>query len=92
MPVSALPIETSVAEGLTRLGLHKITNLADVPRARRLDQAIRTQAEPVAAATDAPHFGVRTTLPEPIGLTVDVTLLQRLVIGPPVTGLLAGFG
>lgn len=49
----------------------------------RLDQALGAQAEPVAAEPDAPHFGVRMTLPEPIGLQSDVMaglarLLDRL--------------
>lgn len=92
MPVSALRIEPGVAEGLARLGLHKIADLTTVPRAplsrrfgsellRRLDQALGMQAEPVAAEADAPHFGVRMTLPEPIGLTVDVMgVLDRLLV------------
>lgn len=92
MPISALRIEVSVAEGLTRLGLHKIADLTTVARAplarrfgaellRRLDQALGMQAEPVAAEADAPHFGVRITLPEPIGLTADVMgVLDRLLI------------
>lgn len=48
----------------------------------RLDQVPRTQPEPVAAAPDPPHFGVRMTLPDPIGLTADAMAgldrLQRL--------------
>lgn len=73
----------SVADGLTRLGLHKIADLTNVSPAplarrfgadllRRLDQALGTQAEPFAAEADAPYFGVRMTLLEPIGLTADV--------------------
>lgn len=91
LPVAMLRIEPEIAEGLTRLGLHKIADLASVPRGplarrfgpellRRLDQALGTQAEPVAAEADAPHFGVRMTLPEPIGLTADVMgVLNRLL-------------
>lgn len=91
LPVAMLRIEPEIAEGLVRLGLHKIADLASVPRAplarrfgpellRRLDQALGTQAEPVAAEADAPHFGVRMTLPEPIGLTADVMgVLDRLL-------------
>lgn len=91
LPVSALRIEPEIAEGLARLGLHKISDLTTVPRAplarrfglellRRLDQALGTQAEPVAAEPDPPHFGVRMTLPEPIGLITDVmAALDRLL-------------
>ena len=92
MPVSALRIGPEIAEGLTRLGLHRIADLTSVPRApmarrfgaellRRLDQALGAQAEPVAAEPDPPQFAVRMTLPEPIGLTADVMgLLDRLLI------------
>ncbi len=92
MPVNALRIGPEVAEGLTRLGLHRIVDLTSVPRAplarrfgadilRRLDQALGAQAEPVAAEPDPPQFGVRMTLPEPIGLTADVMgILDRLLV------------
>lgn len=94
LPVSALRITPEAVEGLARLGLHRIADLVAVPRAplarrfgpgvlHRLDQALGTQPEPVAAAPDPPHFGVRMTLPDPIGLTADVMagldrLLERL--------------
>jgi protein ImuB len=46
----------------------------------RLDQALGQRDEPVAAEPDAPHFGVRMTLPEPIGLQSDVMAgLERLL-------------
>ncbi|MBJ2150171.1 DNA polymerase Y family protein [Paracoccus sp. IB05] len=92
MPVSALRIEPAVAEALTRLGLNRIVDLTNVPRAPlarrfgadlllRLDQALGTQVEPVAAGSEAPHFGVRMTLPDPIGLTADVMgVLDRLLV------------
>jgi len=91
LPVSALRLDHALAEGLARLGLHRIADLAAVPRAplarrfgpdllRRLDQALGTQPEPVAAGLEPPHFGVRMTLPEPIGLTADVmAALDRLL-------------
>ena len=78
-------------------GLHRGMALADLaplprrPLARRfgaglllrLDQALGLQPEPVAPETELPHFGVRMTLPEPIGLEADVMaglarLLDRL--------------
>lgn len=91
LPVSALRVEAEMAEGLTRLGLRRIADLASMPRAplarrfgpellHRLDQALGTQAEPIAAEPDPPHFGVRMTLPEPIGLITDViAALDRLL-------------
>ncbi|RWR28763.1 hypothetical protein D2T29_16230 [Sinirhodobacter populi] len=89
--MGALRIGPEISEGLARLGLKKIADLTTVPRAplarrfgpellRRLDQALGTQGESVAAEADAPYFGVRMTLPEPIGLTSDVmAALDRLL-------------
>lgn len=94
LPVAALRVDHDTAEALARVGLSRIADLAHLPRAPlarrfgpemvlRLDQALGAQAEPVAAEPDAPHFGVRMTLPEPIGLQSDVMaglarLLERL--------------
>ncbi len=80
--------------GLQRLGLRKISDLATTPRAplarrfgidvlARLDQALGHQPEAITPAADPPHYGVRLTLPEPIGLRDDVMagtarLLDRL--------------
>ncbi len=94
LPVTALRVDHATAEALARVGLSRIADLIHLPRAPltrrfgpglvlRLDQALGAQAEPVAATPDAPHFGVRMTLPEPIGLQADVMaglarLLDRL--------------
>lgn len=94
LPVTALRVDHDTAEALARVGLSRIADLIPLPRAPlarrfgaglvlRLDQALGAQAEPVAAEPDAPHFGVRMTLPEPIGLQSDVMaglarLLERL--------------
>lgn len=91
LPVTALRIDHTNAEALARMGLTRIADLAHLPRAPlarrfgaglvlRLDQALGSQAEPVAAPPEAPHFGVRITLPEPIGLQSDVmAALDRLL-------------
>lgn len=91
LPVTALRVDHATAEALARVGLSRITDLAHLPRAPlarrfgpglvlRLDQALGAQAEPVAAEPDAPHFGVRMTLPDPIGLQADVMSgLERLL-------------
>jgi protein ImuB len=94
LPVTALRVDHETAEALARVGLSRIADLVHLPRAPlarrfgpglvlRLDQALGAQAEPVAAEPDAPHFGVRMTLPDPIGLQSDVMaglarLLDRL--------------
>lgn len=91
LPVTALRIDPDTAEALVRVGLPRIGDVIDQPRAplarrygqglvRRLDQMLGHQSEPVAADPDPPHFGVRMTLPEPIGLTADVMAgLHRLL-------------
>lgn len=94
LPVTALRVDPDTAQALARVGLSRIADLVPLPRAPltrrfgpglvlRLDQALGAQGEPVAAEPDAPHFGVRMTLPEPIGLQSDVMaglarLLDRL--------------
>lgn len=83
LPVAALRIEPQVALGLERLGLRYIRDLAGAARGpltrrfgpgllRRLDQALGQQPEQISPHTDPPHYGVRMTLPEPIGLLADV--------------------
>jgi protein ImuB len=91
LPITALRVDRDTAEALARLGLSRIGDLIPQPRAplarrfgqglvMRLDQALGQHAEPVAAEPDAPHFGVRMTLPEPIGLQADVMAgLERLL-------------
>jgi protein ImuB len=94
LPVAALRIDHATAESLGRVGLSRIADLVDQPRAPlarrfgpglvlRLDQALGVQPEPVAADRDPVHFGVRMTLPDPIGKQEDVMaglarLLDRL--------------
>ena len=89
--MTALRVDHDTAEALARVGLARIADLVPLPRAPlarrfgpglvlRLDQALGAHAEPVAAEPDAPHFGVRMTLPEPIGLQSDVMAgLERLL-------------
>lgn len=91
LPVTALRVDHDTTEALARVGLSRIADLVHLPRAPlsrrfgpglvlRLDQALGAQAEPVAAEPDAPHFGVRMTLPDPIGLQSDVMAgLERLL-------------
>ena len=94
LPPAALRLDHATATGLERLGLRSIKDLALLPRAPlarrfgpglmlRLDQALGAQPEPVSPEAEAPHYGVRLTLPDPIGLQSDVMaglarLLDRL--------------
>lgn len=91
LPITALRVDPDTAATLARLGMTRIRDLISQPRAPfarrfgpglllRLDQALGAQTESVAATPDAPHFGVRMTLPEPIGLQSDVMAgLRRLL-------------
>jgi protein ImuB len=94
LPVAALRIDGTTDSALQRLGLRTIGDLAATSRApltrrfgtdllMRLDQALGHQPEQVSPQKTPPHYGVRMTLPEPIGLTDDVMsgtarLLDRL--------------
>ena len=83
LPVAALRLEEKTCVALQRLGLRRIADLPDFPRATltrrfgaevllRLDQALGDQPEEISPQADAPHFGVRMSFPDPIGLAGDV--------------------
>lgn len=83
LPVAALRLKEETAISLQRLGLRRIGDLAAAPRAPlarrfgadlllRLDQALGVQPEEITPLSDPPHYGVRMTFPEPIGLQGDV--------------------
>lgn len=94
LPVAALRIDDQTITGLQRMGLRTVGQLAATPRAplarrfgrdllHRLDQAHGELPEAISPAAEPPHYGVRLTLPEPIGLAGDVRagterLLERL--------------
>ncbi len=94
LPVAALRIGADVATKLERLGLRTVGALLEQPRASlarrfgkelmlRLDQALGEAPEMVSPLREPPHFAVRMSLPEPIGLAGDVMagtarLLERL--------------
>lgn len=83
LPVAALRLGADTVTALQRLGLRWIGDLeaaARGPLARRfgagvmvrLDQAMGRQGEPVAPLPEPPHYGVRLSLPDPIGRVEDV--------------------
>lgn len=94
LPVAALRLPPETVTGLQRLGLRDIGDLTRTPRAplarrfgkglmARLDQALGAAPEQISPRADPPHYGVRLTLPEPIGAREDVMegvrrLLARL--------------
>lgn len=83
LPLAALRLDPDVVEGLVRLGLRSVDDLAALPRQgvarrfgmpvlRRLDQAMGLTAEPVTPARLPLHFAARLSFPDPIGLLGDV--------------------
>ncbi|MDU9003566.1 Y-family DNA polymerase [Sedimentitalea todarodis] len=94
LPVTALRLPEDTITGLQRLGLRRVSDLAVAPRAplarrfgrgvlMRLDQALGAQPETITPMAAPPHYAVRLTLPEPVGLVDDVMagtarLLDRL--------------
>ena len=91
LPIAALRVPPTTAEGLARLGLRRIGDLWGMPRAglarrfgqdlvRRLDQALGVEPEPISPAGAPLHFAARLSLPEPIGLEADILAgLDRLL-------------
>ena len=91
LPLAALRLSPDAVDGLTRLGLRRVEEVMDLPRAalarrfgtetlRRVDQALGLEPEPVAPARVPLHFAARLTLPEPIGKGEDIIAgLDRLL-------------
>lgn len=92
LPVAALRLAPETVVALQRLGLRSIGQLMQHPRAplarrfgpgllMRLDQALGDQAESISPPPDPPQYGVRISLPEPIGLESDVmAATERLLV------------
>ncbi len=83
LPVAALRLEPTTITALQRLGLRSIGDLAVTARAplarrfgagllHRLDQAMGRMPEPINPDPEPPHYAVRLTFPEPIGILSDV--------------------
>ena len=97
LPIAGLRLDPATVEGLDRLGLRRIGDLAALPRdslasrfgpevLRRLDQALGREAEPVSPRRPVPVHLARMVFPEAIGRTEDVEaalarLLDRLCAG-----------
>lgn len=79
LPVTALRIAQTLVGSLNRLGLRRIGDLSGQSRAslarrfgkglvEQLDKALGSLPEPISPLQQNPHFGVRLSLPDPIGL------------------------
>ncbi|WP_235905731.1 Y-family DNA polymerase [Pseudooceanicola pacificus] len=102
LPLAALRLEPEVLAQLARLGLRRVEDLLNQPRAPlarrfgqalvlRIDQALGHVPEPVSPAPAERADAVRMTLPEPIGLETDIAAaLDRLL--PRLCATLEGRG
>lgn len=92
LPVAALRIDAQMAATLQRLGLRSIGDLVQAARAplnrrfgptllRRLDQALGAEPEEVSPHVPPPHYAIRMSLPEPIGLVSDVMAGAERLLG-----------
>ena len=93
LPVTALRLAPDTAAALNRLGLRRVADVLDLPRAAtarrfgielvtRIDQALGITPEPVSPARPPHHFACRLTLPEPIGLEADILAGLDRLLGP----------
>lgn len=100
LPVAALRLDEKTCTALIRLGLRTLGDLATTPRGplarrfgrevlMRLDQALGEQPEDISPLADPPHYGVRMTLPDPIGLTADVMEGTARLLAPLCDKLMA---
>ncbi len=85
LPVEALRLDPTIAQGLRRVGLKRIGDLYAMPRdalaqrfgetvARRLDQALDRLPEPLSPRGEAPIRRVRLSFAEPITEPADLIL------------------
>lgn len=92
LPIAALRLAEQTCIGLQRLGVRSIADLIALPRPTvtrrfgpgvllRLDQALGDQPEEISPLPDPPHYAVRMTLPEPVGLVSDIMAgTERLLV------------
>jgi protein ImuB len=83
LPMAALRLEPEIVEALAGLGLKRIADVIDLPRAplaarfgeilvRRLDQALGREDEPITPRLPVPSYVTEQSFPDPIGLERDV--------------------
>ncbi len=103
LPTAALRLPAETVAGLARVGLCRVGDLYDLPRAPlarrfgrlvldRLDQAFGRRAEPIAPQRTPPHYRARRGFAEPVTDTASIaaalgTLLDELCAGLAGAGL-----
>jgi protein ImuB len=87
-PLAALRLPPDTVDGLERLGLRTVGDLASLPRAglarrfgelpaRRLDQAAGRIDEPISPQAPSPVWRLRTAFPEALGRSEDIVAATR---------------
>ena len=82
-PMAALRLAPETAVALSELGLKRVADIIDLPRAplaarfgeilvRRLDQALGREDEPITPRLPVPSYVAEQRFPDPIGLERDV--------------------
>lgn len=93
LPIAALRLGEKDVTLLRRLGMRKIKDVWDMPRAAlvrrvgpqvilRLDQALGAQGEPLSPIGPPRIFATRMRLPDPIGLLQDVMAVIARLLTP----------
>src|SRR5215467_4262669 len=83
LPMAALRLTPEIVAALAELGLKRIADIIDLPRAplaarfgeilvRRLDQALGREDEPITPRLPVPSYVAEQRFPDPIGLERDV--------------------
>jgi protein ImuB len=83
LPAAALRLAPETVEALAELGLKRVADLIDLPRAplaarfgellvRRLDQALGREDEPITPRLPVPSYAAEQRFPDPIALERDV--------------------
>jgi protein ImuB len=83
LTMAALRLAPEIVEALAALGLKRIADVIDLPRAplaarfgeilvRRLDQALGREDEPITPRLPVPSYVAEQSFPDPIGLERDV--------------------
>ena len=83
LPAAALRLAPETVEALAEVGLKRVGDLVDLPRAplaarfgeillRRLDQALGLEDEPITPRLPLPSYVAEQRFPDPIGLERDV--------------------
>ena len=91
LPVAGLRLPPATVEGLSRVGLRRIAELAALPRAplaarfgeatvRRLDEALGQLQEPISPRRPVPPLRVRLAFAEPIARPEDIAAALRRLL------------